>query len=355
MKRVLFACGGTGGHVYPAIALAEAWESQGHGEAHFAGRAASMESRLVGTRWPFHEIVAWPLTRGRLVANLLLPVRLVRSAISACRAVRRLRPDLVVGTGGYVSLPVLFAAKIYRIPFILQEQNAVAGVANRVASRWAKVAFLADEAASRSFKCRVVISGNPVRPLPVDQTLLVPEQYAGAKEKILVLGGSQGAKGVNERLLAALEKMNQRSGLAVVWQTGPAQYEEMKSAVGSSANVYPVAFIDGVYPYLQHADLVICRAGASTLAEVTAFGRASILIPYPYAAANHQVHNAQALEERGAAVVELESEPDRLWEKVEKILGDRELRTKMADAARSMGHPNSAIEIVTQIAQEMAS
>jgi UDP-N-acetylglucosamine--N-acetylmuramyl-(pentapeptide) pyrophosphoryl-undecaprenol N-acetylglucosamine transferase len=100
---------------------------------------------------------------------------------------------------------------------------------------------------------------------------------------------------------------------------------------------------------------VICRAGASTLAEVTAFGRASILIPYPYAAANHQVHNAQALEERGAAVVELESEPDRLWEKVEKILGDRELRTKMADAARSMGHPNSAIEIVTQIAQEMAS
>ena len=131
MKKTMFACGGTGGHVYPAIALAESWEKAGFGTAVFAGREEGMERRLVGDRWPF------------VAANLLRPVRLVRSLFSALKAVRRERPDVVVATGGYVSLPVAAAARILGIPVYLQEQNAVAGVANRVSSRFARKVFLA--------------------------------------------------------------------------------------------------------------------------------------------------------------------------------------------------------------------
>ncbi|MBO7500494.1 MAG: undecaprenyldiphospho-muramoylpentapeptide beta-N-acetylglucosaminyltransferase [Fibrobacterales bacterium] len=353
MKKTMFACGGTGGHVYPAIALAESWEKAGFGTAVFAGREEGMERRLVGDRWPFVPVLAWPLKRGSLAANLLLPVRLVRSLFSALKAVRRERPDVVVATGGYVSLPVAAAARILGIPVYLQEQNAVAGVANRVSSRFARKVFLADESAAKALKCPHELSGNPVRPLPVGEKLPVPAEFEGAAERILVMGGSQGAKGLNDRLLGCAEKIGARPGLSMVWQTGPAQFDEVSAATKGFANVHPTAFVSQVYPYMQNATLVVCRAGASTLAEITAFGKPTVLVPFPFATANHQEHNARTLERAGAALVELESEPDDLWNKISSLLDDPARLESMGKAALELGHPDSAMEIAKRIHAEV--
>ena len=354
MKKVMFACGGTGGHVYPAVALAESWRSAGFGEVCFAGRTAGMEYRLIGDKWRFCPVLAWPLRRGSVAANLLLPFRLVRSLLSALKVVRAERPDLVVGTGGYVSLPVVAAARILGIPVFLQEQNAVAGVANRVASRFARKVYLADAAAAKALRCPWELTGNPVRPLPVKEKPAVPAEFAGAERRVLVLGGSQGAKGLNDRLLACREKIGARKGLAFVWQTGPAQIDEVTAAVREFPNVHPTAFVSQVYPYMQTADLVVCRAGASTLAEITAFGKPTILVPFPFATANHQEHNARTLERAGAALVELESEPDDLWNKISSLLDDPERLRAMGEAARKLGHPDSAMEIAKKLHAEVS-
>jgi UDP-N-acetylglucosamine--N-acetylmuramyl-(pentapeptide) pyrophosphoryl-undecaprenol N-acetylglucosamine transferase len=350
--KMLFACGGTGGHVYPAIALASELERVG-GEAHFAGRNEGMESRLIGTRWPFHHVPAWPLKRGKIVENLRLPVRLVRSLLAARRMVREVAPDVVVGTGGYVSLPVMLAAAWMGKPIYIQEQNAVAGIANRVAGRWARRIFLAGAEGSESFHVPVTVSGNPIRELPLPGSLQVPAEFASTGPKILVLGGSQGARGVNDRLLAMKGYFASHTEQQWVWQSGPQQFEEVRTAMGSLPHVHVVAFIPEVYAYMLHADLLVCRAGASTLAELTAMGKPSILIPFPYATGNHQEHNARALERAGAAYVELEVEPAGLEAKLSRLLSDAELLGRMAQASAGRGRRDSAHAIIETILKEV--
>ena len=355
MKKVLVACGGTGGHVYPALAIADSLKKSGVEAISFAGRKGSMEEKLVSPSWPFELITAVPLARGSFMQNLSMPFKLVSSILGARRMLQRVRPDFVVATGGYVSLPVILAAGVAKIPVFLQEQNAVAGVANRIGAFFAQRIFVTSEEAGKSFPARKVrVHGNPVRTLPQPGSLPMPTEFVNAGKKILVLGGSQGAKGINRKLEESLARIGARKDVALVWQAGARNVEELGKRLSVPANVTIAGFLNPVYAYIDSADLVISRAGASTIAELLAFGKPSLLFPFPFATANHQEHNARVLEKANAALVELDDEPNGLWDKVERLLDSPASLATMAAAAKSLGIPDAADRIAKEILNEVS-
>lgn len=348
-KTVLFACGGTGGHVFPAIAISESMRALGVERVAFAGRPGSMEERLVKPYGEFHPISAVPLQRGRIMENLLLPFRLAKSLAKAWTVVSRVRPDCVVATGGYVSLPIVLVAGVRGLPVYLQEQNAVAGVANRVGASLSKQIYVTSADAARSFpEGKTRIFGNPVRALPDMASLAKPAEYRG-KYNVLVLGGSQGAVGINTKMENSVSRIAKNADVAVVWQAGARNYEAIAKRIGAVDNLKLVAFLDNVYAYIAHVDLIVSRAGASTLAELLAFGKPSILLPFPFATANHQEHNARVVEKAGGALVELDKDPDDLWNKVERLLGNPAVLADMAHKARELGMADAADRIAKDI------
>lgn len=352
IQTLLFACGGTGGHVFPAVAIAECMRKRGVKRIVFAGRPGSMEERLVSGAWEFAPISAVPLKRGSIRENLLLPPRLLLSLWRAYKVVRSVKPDAVVATGGYVSLPIVIAAGLKGVPVYLQEQNAVAGVANKVGARFARRIFVTSPEAARAFSAeKTAIYGNPVRALPEAGSLPCPAEFSKGKRNVLVLGGSQGAQGINAKMENAVARIAESSDVSVVWQAGARNHAAIAARIGERPGLTLVPFLDNVYAYLAHADLVVSRAGASTLAEILAFGKPSILLPFPYATANHQEHNARVVENAGGAWVELDSDPDDLWNKVERLFSDENLLAKMAQKAASLGMPDAADRIAANILQ----
>ena len=344
MKKFLFVCGGTGGHIFPAVAIANSLKKMGVTDITFAGRKDSMEERLVAKDWPYEYISAVPLHRGPFLKNLALPFNLSKALVRAKSVIKKVKPDVVVATGGYVSLPIVLAAGTAGIPVYLQEQNAVAGVANKVGARYAKTVFVTSEEAAKFFpveKC--MIFGNPVRELPVGDSLPRPAEFAPG------VGGSQGAVGINNKIEESIQKIASRDDVSVVWQVGVKNVETISSRVGEVKNVAIRGFLDGIYSYMKHADLIISRAGASALAEILAFGKPSILLPFPHATANHQEHNARVVEKAGAALVELDAEENHLWEKVEQLLADEPRLNSMALAAKKLGMPDAADQIARVI------
>ncbi|MDR0516688.1 MAG: undecaprenyldiphospho-muramoylpentapeptide beta-N-acetylglucosaminyltransferase [Fibromonadaceae bacterium] len=330
MKNILFVCGGTGGHVFPAVAVAKAILSLNSScKIIFAGRAApSMEEKLLSSNWDYKQIKAVPLTRKSIAQNLLLPPRLLSSIWEARKLLKAEKPDLVVGTGGYVALPIMLAAIVGKIPFYAIEPNSVMGVANKICAKYAKKVYRA----SKNL-------GNPVREMPSD--LPAPDIFADNKKfRILITGGSQGALGINKKMEQILPQICANENLSVVWQAGAKHAGYLLEKNKSTGNVHITAFLDNIYAYMMHADLIISRSGASTLAEILAFGKASILLPFPYATANHQEHNARAVEKEGAALVELDSEKNSLLEKIEELIADRNKLYSMSKKASELGELN---------------
>jgi UDP-N-acetylglucosamine--N-acetylmuramyl-(pentapeptide) pyrophosphoryl-undecaprenol N-acetylglucosamine transferase len=326
MRTALFVCGGTGGHVFPAVAVAEAIHDF---KIIFAGRAApSMEEKLLSSKFSYRTVKAVPLTRKSIVKNLLLPFALLSSVFGAARLLKEEKPDFIVATGGYVALPVMLAAILKKIPFYAIEPNAVMGVANKICARFAKKVYTASKTL-----------GNPVRKLP--ENLPAPEIFADSKKfRILITGGSQGAFGINKKIEQILEQLSGDENLSVIWQAGAKHADALLEKYKDAKNIFITAFLDNIYACMQHADLIISRAGASTLAEILSFGKASILLPYPYATANHQEYNARAVEKEGAAFVELDSEKNALWEKIKTLMNDEEKRGKMSKRAGELGELN---------------
>lgn len=346
MKKFLFVCGGTGGHIFPAVAIAESLRKMGVTDITFAGRKDSMEERLVASKWPYEYITAVPLHRGPFLKNLALPFKLSKSLIRAKSVLKKVKPDVVVATGGYVSLPIVMAAGKLGIPVYLQEQNAVAGIANKVGSRFAKTIFVTSEEAAKAFpQEKIRIFGNPVRELPDEKSLERPAEFREGKKAVFIVGGSQGAVGINNKIEESIEKITARDDVSVVWQAGVKNVDDINNRLGILPNVAVRGFIDNIYAYMKHADLIISRAGASALAEILAFGKPSVLLPYPHATANHQEHNARVVEKAGACMVELDSDPNNLWNKVESILFNETKLAKMAAAAKSLGMPDAADQI----------
>lgn len=346
MKKFLFVCGGTGGHIFPAVAIAESLRKMGVTDITFAGRKDSMEERLVASKWPYEYITAVPLHRGPFLKNLALPFKLSKSLIRAKSVLKKVKPDVVVATGGYVSLPIVMAAGKLGIPVYLQEQNAVAGIANKVGARFAKTIFVTSEEAAKAFpQEKIRIFGNPVRELPDEKSLERPAEFREGKKAVFIVGGSQGAVGINNKIEESIEKITARDDVSVVWQVGVKNVDDINNRLGILPNVAVRGFIDNIYAYMKHADLIISRAGASALAEILAFGKPSVLLPYPHATANHQEHNARVVEKAGACMVELDSDPNDLWNKVESILFNETKLAKMAAAAKSLGMPDAADQI----------
>ncbi len=354
--RIMVAGGGTGGHLFPGLAVVEELRRRVPGlEVKFVGTARGIEARILPGRGEALELLnVTPLKGQGVGARFKSFARIPTAMKEAAAMMRDFDPDLVLGVGGYASGPVLLAASLSGRPTALLEQNAYVGMTNRILARFVDRAYIAFEQTEEVFGAsRSRLTGNPVRQQFVEHARLAladPEGFESRARTVLVLGGSQGARKLNQDLPRALA----RAGLAdrrleVVHQTGEAMREEVEAIyreLGIRARV--VTFIDEIARAYANAALVVARAGATTLAELCAIGRPSILIPFPFAADDHQAKNADALEVQGASICvrESELEVDRLAALIAGLLDDPTKRQAMARAAREHGRPDAAAAIV---------
>lgn len=342
-SSLVFAGGGTGGHVFPMVAVADALAELAPAvHVTFVGTARGIETRVVPERGYALELLEVLPIRGGGVLGAGRGVARALGSIPAARAlIRRVAPSAVFSIGGYAAGPVALAARSLGVPLALMEPNAVMGFANRVMAPFVARAYTAFAGAERHLSARVVLrSGVPLR------RGFEPRPYARgtAALSVLVLGGSQGAKALNETVPRALAQVGAR--LRIVHQCGPLHREaaERLYAALGMADVEVVPFIEDVPQVLGAADLVIGRAGASTLSEICAVGRPSLVVPYPFAAGDHQLKNAEALAQAGAAisVPAAQATVERIALEVEAIAGDRIKLEGMAAAARALGRPEAA-------------
>ncbi|HEV2150584.1 MAG TPA: undecaprenyldiphospho-muramoylpentapeptide beta-N-acetylglucosaminyltransferase [Longimicrobiaceae bacterium] len=367
--RVLFAGGGTGGHLYPALALAEALrERDPRTEVFFVGAQRGIEARVLPERGVPHLLLPFePIRRSRPWENWRLVPALARSFAGLGRVYGDFRPNLVVGTGGYASGPAVLAGIVRGVPAAVQEQNSFPGLTTRLVARRVGQIHLAFPEARRYLKpgarTEVFDFGNPIR--PPDPTLDRAESRAhfalGGGTVALVVGGSQGARAVNEALLGDLRAVAEGllpprpEGFEILWATGPAHHEEIAARLAEIGTewVHAVPYIHDMPRALASADLAVSRAGAMALAELCAWGVPSVLVPLPTAAANHQYHNAVALRDAGAAVMveEAELQTGRLWGELASLAGDEVRRADISRHARERGRPDAAARIAEQLAR----
>lgn len=349
VKKALIVAGGTGGHIFPGLSVADSLKAKGW-HVEWAGNPAAMEGRLV----PAHGLELNPLVfsgfRGKgLVDQLLMPVRLIKACWSARKTLRTMRPDVVLGLGGYVAFPVGIMTKLLNIPLVVHEQNSVAGLTNRILSKLANRTLVAFP----NVLPNSTWVGNPVRSAVVQQA--IPAERFAHREgplKLLVLGGSLGAQALNEVVPKALAMLPQGERPEVTHQAGEKNLPQLThnyQAAGVQAST--VAFIDDVAAAMAQADLVICRAGAMTVAEVTAIGVAALFVPFPYAVDDHQTTNAAFLVEGQAAWMKQQSEltPDGLAQWLKTI--DRHACVEVATRALNKAKPQATADVVKHIEQ----
>ena len=348
--KVLIAGGGTGGHLYPGIALAEEVVTRHHAnQVVFVGTERGLEARVVPREgYPLETIRAqglkgkglWGLLKGLLV----LPLAFIESF----KILRKHMPDVVVGVGGYSSGPVVLAAALMGIPTAVQEQNALPGLTNKVLGRFARVVFTAFAGAGAFFPTgKVQLVGNPIRRKLMDNFLLA--HVAHDTFSLLVFGGSLGARGINQRMLDALDHLGDLKGqLRIVHQTGKKDLESVRqgyAARGFEAQV--VEFIDDMSSAYAEASLVVCRAGATTLSELMVAKKASILVPFPFATDDHQAVNAREMVAAGAALMFRESEltGEKLAAEIRRLKDEPERLRQMEKKAGLLGRPEAAKEL----------
>lgn len=357
--RILISGGGTGGHIFPAIAIANAVKgSDPDTRFLFVGAEGKMEMEKVPAAG--YEIVGLPIRgfrRGALLKNVGLPWRLMRSMWKARRIVRTFKPHVAVGVGGYASGPVLAAAQRAGVPTLIQEQNSHAGATNRMLAKRADVICVAYPGMERYFpKEKVKLTGNPVRQDMVRLAGKRPRgiEHFGLRDDapvVLVTGGSLGARGINHGVAAALGKWRAH-GVQLIWQTGTPYHakalEDVKEAGYADAHVHE--FINRMDLAYAVADLVVARAGAISVSELCLTHLPSILVPLPTAAEDHQTSNALALSGRGAAVLLKDAETTaKLGDEVLRLIDDPEARRKLSDAMGMLGMDNAAEAIAAEV------
>jgi len=354
--RLLVAGGGTGGHLYPGIAIAEEVRRATGGEAVFVGTSRGLESRLVpAAGFPLELVTVSGLKRMGLRGLLRGLARLPGAFLESARILRRHRPDVVLGVGGYASGPLVFAAALLGYPTAIQEQNSQPGFTNRMLGRLVRRVFIAfDDAATRFARRKVRFLGNPVRRSFLERAAAGTPATDDARA-IVVLGGGQGSRGVNELASAMVRVLDARGRLPpVIHQTGPDQLAEMQvnyAALGYEGRVEVRAFIDDMPAVLGQAAVCVARAGALTLAELAIMRRPAILIPLPTAADDHQTMNALAFERAGAAVVlpQGEASATRLADLVDEILQNPARRASMAEAMGTLARADATRDIVAEL------
>ncbi|RCS57556.1 undecaprenyldiphospho-muramoylpentapeptide beta-N-acetylglucosaminyltransferase [Parvibium lacunae] len=342
-QRLLVMAGGTGGHIFPGLAVAKYLQAQGW-EVHWLGAPASMESRVVPQHGIEIELVAFGGVRGKgWVTRLLAPWRLARACWQARKVLRRVQPDVVLGMGGYITVPGGIAARWLGYPLVLHEQNSIAGLSNRLLARLAQHVLVAFPQALPN----AIWTGNPVG-AALTQVLPPAERMAerAGPLRLLVVGGSLGAAALNTLIPQALALLPAAQRPTVLHQAGEKHLQTLQenyAAVGVAAET--VAFIDDMAQAYAQADLVICRAGAMTIAELAVVGVASILVPFPYAVDDHQTHNAEFLAAQGAAWLAPQATLSPAWLAERLAQLTRTSLMQMACCARALGKPEAVEQV----------
>lgn len=365
--RVIFAGGGTGGHLYPAINIAAALrDARPRLDPLFVGARRGVEARVLPEKGLPHRLLPLqPIHRDRVWRNWRLLPALAGSFASLAGLTLRERPALVVGTGGYASGPACGWALATGVPIALQEQNSYPGLTTRWLARFARQVHLgfpeAAEHLTPGKRTEVHAHGNPIEPPDTGLDARAAREHFGLRPEstvLLVVGGSQGARAINESLAGALEAVargdaERPDGLEILWATGPRHIAAVAGRVEPLGFdwVHPVEYIHAMPRALAAADVAVSRAGAMGTAELLAWGIPAILVPLPTAAADHQTHNARALDAFGAAIAlpEAEATPARLWDDVIALAGDRERRARMAERARERARPDAAARIAADL------
>src|ERR1700691_2963865 len=348
--RAILAGGGTGGHVIPALAIANELKKNYAAEVLFIGTARGMENRMVpAAGYPLQLVRVGALKNVSLMTRAKTALDLPRAVWDASRMLNEFAPDVVIGVGGYASGPAMLAAVLKHIPTLAFEPNVVPGFANRVVARFVSGAAVHFEETAKYFR-HAEVTGVPVR-----EAFFENQAYRGGVTTLLVFGGSQGARAINEAMIRCLpELLRQAPGIHIIHQTGERDYNDARAAYrGCGESAEGFKFIEEMPSAFARADLLVCRSGASTVAEITAAGKPAIFVPFPRAADDHQRVNAEAMARVGAAVVVEESKLEGVWlaETIATLLGDARRLEMMSEAARGLAHPNAARDIAALAAR----
>ena len=358
MHKILIAAGGTGGHIYPALAMAEAFVSRASDtRIGFVGTRHGLENKIIPPKgFPVHH-----LSVGRLNSNVpitervLTLVKLPWSLIESARLLRREKPDFVLGVGGHASGPLLLAASLLGYRTAIWEPSAMPGLANRWLARFVGDCWVVfDEARALLHNRRMHAAGMPVRQ-EIESEKAAPLQ--DDRFHILVFGGSQGARSINNAMLEIV-RQGKLKNVHIVHQTGPADFARLKSEYDLLNGPVEVReYLHDMGDCYNRADLVVCRSGTGTLSELAACGKPAILIPFPFAADDHQRKNAESLVSKGAATMILHEDlsPGRLREEIERLQGDPEKRRRMSRAIRAFHQPRAAEKLVGEFTERIES
>jgi len=348
--RAILAGGGTGGHVIPALAIANQLKKSYDAEVLFIGTARGIENRLVpAAGYPLQLVRVGALKNVSLMTRLKTAIDLPRAVWDAGRMLNEFAPDVVIGVGGYASGPAMLSAVIKHIPTLAFEPNVVPGFANRMVAGFVSGAAVHFEETTKYFR-HAEVTGVPVR-----QAFFEIAPKRGGIPTLLVFGGSQGAHAINDAMIRCLPVVQREApGIHILHQTGERDYNDALAAyqpLGQTAEVFK--FIEDMPAAFARADLVVCRSGASTVAEIAAAGKPAVFVPFPRAADDHQRINAEALARHGAAVVVEESKLEGVWlaETIAALLQDSRRLQQMSQAARELSHPNAARDIAALAAR----
>jgi UDP-N-acetylglucosamine--N-acetylmuramyl-(pentapeptide) pyrophosphoryl-undecaprenol N-acetylglucosamine transferase len=353
--RAILAGGGTGGHVIPALAIANELKRTYGADALFIGTARGIENRLVpAAGYPLQLVRVGALKNVNFTTRLKTAFDLPRAVWDASRMLNEFAPDVVIGVGGYASGPAMLAAVVKHIPTLAFEPNVVPGFANRVVAKFVSAAAVHFEETAKYFR-HAEVTGVPVRHAFFE---IAPKR--GGTPTLLVFGGSQGAHAINEAMIRCLRVLQREApGIHIIHQTGERDYNDARAAY-ESLSKSAASFTSEVFKFIEdmpaaftRADLVLCRSGASTVAEITAVGKPAVFVPFPRAADDHQRVNAEALARHRAAVVVEESKLEGVWlaETIAALLQDSQRLRKMGQAARELAHPNAARDIAAMAAR----
>ena len=356
--RVLLAAGGTGGHVYPAIAIADAVKKlSSDSDVLFVGTRDRMEWQAVpGAGYDIKSVWISGFHRRLTPQNLLFPVKLMVSLIQSYSILRRFKPDVVVACGGFAAGPVGWVAAKLGVPIAIQEQNSYPGVTNRLLAKNASKIFTAFEAAEQYLpKEKIQLTGNPVRSslsIRNKTEALHHFEFSSDSPVLLILGGSGGALAINDAVAGRLDALHNKAGLQIIWQCGKKYYNELSESIDTDAypNLRLLGYIDDMPAAYGAATLVLTRAGASTCSELMVIGKPSVLVPSPNVAGDHQTKNASAMVAEDASLLILEDElEEALEDRIPALLKDEAKLQKMSDAALNLAKPGASKQIAEEL------
>jgi len=364
--KVIISGGGTAGHINPGIAIAKYIRSKNPGcEILFIGTQKGLETRLVPRENFELKLIRVRGFKRKLSGDTFIAVKeLFQGLHEAKSIVREFKPDIVIGTGGYVCGPVLFNAARMKIPTLIHEQNAFPGITNKILARFVDKVAISFKESEKFFKHskKVVFTGNPIRSEMLNADRKAARNKLGiesGKPLVVIFAGSRGAETINHTVSEMLRLHSDEDKYHILFATGEAQHEKIMKKLGSIKSKYikVVPYIYDMADVLAASDLVIGRAGAITISELTALGVPSVLIPSPYVTANHQEYNARALEKQGAGIVILEKDLKHnvLYEQINELLGDKAKLKEMSDNARKMGITNASKQIYALIDELLKS